>query len=155
MGIKANFNISSVKAYVEKWKQGLIEDLKLAFSMACSEVVENAKSIDTYKDQTGNLRSSIGYVIYYKGEEIESSFSPVATEIGDGKYGTSQGLSFARDKVKELAGNGFVAVVVAGMDYAAYVEAKGFDVLTGSALRFADIVKKHLATVNEVYGTKF
>lgn len=37
--------------------------------------VNNARSIHTYKDQTGNLRSSIGYLIYKNGREIESNFT--------------------------------------------------------------------------------
>jgi hypothetical protein len=39
---------------------------------------------------------------------------------------------------------GFVLIVVAGMDYAAAVEAKGFDVLTVSGLQAASDLKKAL-----------
>ena len=179
MGIKANFNMDGLKSYAEKWKESLMEDLKVAFQLACMEVVANAKRVNTYIDQTGNLRSSIGYVIYYNGKEIESSFSATPadkgtkyiqmgknskgekyghvkeTPGGTGQDGVQKGIEFARQKAGEHGDDGFVAVVVAGMEYAAYVEAKGFDVLTGSTLRFEDVFKKHFANVNNVYGTNF
>lgn len=179
MGIKANFNMDDLKSYAEKWEENLMEDLKVAFQLACMEVVANAKRVNTYIDQTGNLRSSIGYVIYYNGKEIESSFSatPAAkgakyiqmgknskgekyghvkeTPGGTGQDGAEKGLAYARSIANESGNDGFVAVVVAGMEYALYVESKGYDVLTGSTLRFPDIMKKHLASINNVYGVNF
>jgi len=154
-----------------------MKSLKDALERACEEVVEKAKTVDTYIDQTGNLRSSIGYVIYYNGEEVLSSFSAEKAEKdrrylqigknskgekyghvrktpgGSGEDGAAKGLAFARSKAEESGADGFVAVVVAGMEYALYVESKGFDVLTGSALRFGELVKAQLARVNTVYGT--
>jgi hypothetical protein len=41
-----------------------------------------------------------------------------------------------------------VAVVVAGADYASYVEAKGFDVLTGSALQLQQLFEAELRNLN-------
>ena len=44
----------------------------------------------------------------------------------------AQGLEHARSVARELPANKTYLVWVAGMEYAKYVEAKGFDVLEGS-----------------------
>ena len=49
-------------------RQAVVE----AFSKACLDVVKQAKSLDTYQDQTNQLRSSIGYQIYDKESSLPS-----------------------------------------------------------------------------------
>jgi len=41
------------------------------------------------------------------------------------------------------------------MHYALFVEAKGFDVLTGSTLNIGSELKKNLEIINNQYGTSF
>jgi hypothetical protein len=89
-----------------------------------------ARSTDSYKDQTGNLRSSLGYVIVRDGVVLTKSNEHVY------KQG-SQGSKAGADYAKELAAKfpkGYVLIVVAGMHYAAYVSAKGYDVLDSAEL---------------------
>lgn len=183
MAIKAQFNRKSLDNYAERWKQRLMDALKEAFQSACMDVVEEARLTDTYIDQTGNLRSSIGYVLYYNGVEIANNFSPTpatkgveymqyvskkkkdgTTEVvgqikqtpgGDGVEGSEIGLEYARKVAEGASKKGFVAVIVAGMDYATYVEAKGYDVLSGSTLRFAENMKKYYEAINKYFGTNF
>lgn len=75
---------------------------------------------DSWFDQTGNLRSSIGYAIYGEGRKIiESTFDVV-------KSG-SQGAAEGKRMIDELAAKyaeTFALVVVAGMEYADAVEAR-------------------------------
>ena len=81
---------------------------------------------ESWYDQTGNLRSSIGYVIVMEGRIVSmSDFKQV-------KNGTQEGKALA----KKLASNyktGFALIVVAGMHYAAYVEAMDNKVVLTSA----------------------
>jgi hypothetical protein len=82
-----------------------------------------------FGDVTGNLRNSIGYMILKDGKNIADSFE-------GGGQGASSGQSVAAEIGRKYT-NGFALVVVAGMDYAVYVEAMGRDVLTG-ATRLAE-----------------
>ena len=71
-------------------------------------------------DQTGNLRSSIGYIITHKGSIIQySDFK----QVKQGSEGTKTGKDFATEIAKQFSGD-YVLVVVAGMNYAEYVEAR-------------------------------
>lgn len=89
------------------------------------QVLNQARSTNSYKDQTGNLRSSIGYVVAVDGEVVQSSSFEV---VKDGADGSRDGKSYALDLVKQFP-EGIVLIVVAGMNYASYVSAKGYDVL--------------------------
>lgn len=92
------------------------------------QALNQARSTNSYKDQTGNLRSSIGYVVAVDGEVVQSSSFEV---IKDGADGSRDGKSYALDLVKQFP-EGIVLIVVAGMNYASYVSAKGYDVLDSS-----------------------
>ena len=92
------------------------------------QVLNQARSTNSYKDQTGNLRSSIGYVVAVDGEVVQSSSFEV---VKDGADGSRDGKSYALDLVKQFPA-GIVLIVVAGMNYASYVSAKGYDVLDSS-----------------------
>lgn len=92
------------------------------------QVLNQARSTNSYKDQTGNLRSSIGYVVAVDGEVVQSSSFEV---VKDGADGSRDGKSYALDLVKQFP-DGIVLIVVAGMKYASYVSAKGYDVLDSS-----------------------
>lgn len=70
--------------------------------------------------------------------EIFNYFESEGGEMGE--QGVEQGLAFARIKAEESGDHLLVAVVVAGAEYARYVEAKGLDVLTGSSYGFRDDV---------------
>ena len=100
--------------------------------------INEARTRGSYKDHTGHLRSSVGYVIIENGEIIQlAGFEPVS----GAKEGAEKGKNFARS----LASNypeGIALVLVAGMDYAEYVAAKGYDVLDSAGLLGESLVKK-------------
>ena len=87
--------------------------------------------VKSWYDQTGNLRSSVGYVIAHNKNIIQySTFNQV-------KQG-SEGVKTGKDLAKELAkrySNNYVLIVVAGMNYAEFVEAMdNKDVLASTEL---------------------
>lgn len=110
------------------------------------QFVADSRTVDTYIDRTRNLRGSIGYAILKDGKSIFGNFE-----------GSAVGVKVAKQRVRKLQVDfplGYVLVVVAGMEYAAFVEAKGFDVISGSSLkaetglvRRIDRLKKQLAKV--------
>ena len=76
--------------------------------------IAKARQNNTYMDRTANLRNSLGYTV----------LTPVSSQsdfVGEGE-------SYARD----LLEGSFCSVMVAGMPYAAAVEAKGYDVLSNA-----------------------
>lgn len=84
---------------------------------------------ESWYDQTGNLRSSIGYVIVMEGRIVSMSDFK---QVKNGTQGPVEGKALA----KKLASNyktGFALIVVAGMHYAAYVEAMDNKVVLTSA----------------------
>lgn len=82
----------------------------------------------SFNDQTGNLRSSIGYIVVYDGKIVKEDFNH-----GGGPIGKAEGKQFAEYQAA-LNPKGWALITVAGMEYAAFVEAKGYDVITGSTL---------------------
>lgn len=142
MGISANFNINDIdatfKALLAEVDRQLIESL----TRVGEEAVKLAKMIPPergFKDRTGNLRSSIGYVVLVDGKPVNVAFAAVK----GGHAGVNEGQRLALQVGSKT--EGYALVVVAGMNYAVHVESKGRDVLT-SAEKFAEKeVATHLA----------
>jgi len=92
--------------------------------------IREARLNGTYQDRTGNLRSSIGYVVLRDGVSInQGGFEQVLT----GEDGIKSGKEFIQALIAKYR-KGIVLIVVAGMEYAAYVEALNYDVLTSAEL---------------------
>jgi len=94
-----------------------------------------ARLFGTYTDRTGNLRSSTGYAVAVDGRIADlggfGQVPPKAASPGDRHDGARQGERFARELARGFPA-GAALVVVAGMDYAGHVSAKGYDVLDSS-----------------------
>lgn len=97
----------------------------------CIIKIRDRAGEDSWFDQTGNLRSSIGYAIYAEGRKvIESAFQ----QVGNGTQGASAGRKLI-DELADKYSETYALVIVAGMDYAEYVEAMdGKDVLATTEL---------------------
>ena len=148
MGIKANFSFEDIHNSHEMFITKIIAVLEDALSLAATQLVVYAKNKDglnvkDFRDRTNNLRSSIGYVLYKDGKKISASFakSGVGTQ-GDGALGMEEGENYAVDVAGKYQ-EGYVLVLAAGMHYAAYVEAKGYDVITGASLKMDDEITKY------------
>jgi hypothetical protein len=85
------------------------------------ESVKFAKKNHTYQDQSGSLTSSIGYAIIVDGSIDKASMM------------AEESATLVEELSKQYT-KGMVLVVVAGMEYAAAVESKGYDVITGSSM---------------------
>lgn len=107
------------------------------------QFVKNARENANFKDRTGNLRASIGYIILKNGKRVESDFR-------SGTGGTTAQAIAA--KVGAQFPKGFALIVVAGMDYAAAVESKNYDVLTASSLVAESMLKTAMETLTEKIG---
>ena len=109
----------------------------------------NRTGEESWYDQTGNLRSSIGYVIARDGNIIRrGGFS----QILDGAEGPNEGKRFAKETAEAYPGS-FVLIVVAGMNYASYVEdMENKDVLASSSLFVERELPKMIKIIDEQIG---
>lgn len=157
--MKVRGDISGLDEYGGQVEQYYISRLAEAGEAAIAEAVTKGK----YQNITGNLRSSIGYVIGYDGKVIrEGGFHKVQGhgenyhrvtfttrngkkvdfwakgKFGDGSEGSRKGLELARSVIAKTKGYSFV--IVAGMEYASYVNSKGYDVMDSAKLELKKIV---------------
>lgn len=89
----------------------------------------------SYTDRSGNLRSSIGYVIIVNGQ--------ICTKAGFGARGVNDGQAQGETTAESFAAkfpDKTALVVVAGMNYAVYVAEKNYDVLDTAYIKAKEIV---------------
>ena len=139
--IKLSYDLSDVDDFILEIYREVFAFLAQLGQSAYETAVQEGK----YNDITGNLRSSLGYVISMdgkivkeggfkridgRGENFEKVFFTTRSQktvqfwakgkSGDGSEGSRQGLSYARDLASKHT-QGVTLIVVAGMDYASYV----------------------------------
>lgn len=112
----------------------------LALDRAGQRLVDIARESKTYQDETGNLTASIGYGVYHKGEEFS---------IGGfgGGNGEKEGVKRLSDVASKHKSKAYVLVVVAGMEYAIYVERSGYIVLDVAKLKANSVITEELNKV--------
>jgi hypothetical protein len=141
----AGFNRNDIRKALEMEMQRLEERLFERLVFIGEQFVKNARNRGAYTDQTGNLRSSIGYVILKDGVQLFISGFP---KVKNGTDGSATGKKVIAEVAADFP-TGYVLIVVAGMDYAAAVEAKGKDVLTASSLTAEKALRKAIATIDK------
>jgi hypothetical protein len=131
MAIKSNFTKDDVRkrfdAFLNEIEKKQIARLQRLGEMCLVE----ARTNKGYMMQTGALLSSTGYEVFIDGVAIHSQFDAASgAESNAAETGIKSGQSIAETIGKGT--KGIALVVVAGMNYAAYVEAKGYNVLSSA-----------------------
>lgn len=131
MDIKPNFTKDDVRkrfdAFLNEIEKKQIARLQRLGEMCLVE----ARTNKGYMMQTGALLSSTGYEVFVDGVAIHSQFDAASgAESNAAETGIKSGQSIAETIGKGT--KGIALVVVAGMNYAAYVEAKGYNVLSSA-----------------------
>jgi hypothetical protein len=85
----------------------------------CVTKIRDRAGDKSWYDQTGNLRSSVGYVIAHNKNIIQYS---AFNQVKQGSEGVKTGKDLAEELAKKYSNN-YVLIVVAGMNYAEFVEA--------------------------------
>lgn len=110
------------------------EEMEESVAMA-SKIGEDALAISrsehAYETQTGNLQSSCGFALTYNGKIVaETPFTPEPGSYNpDGETGSREGKAYLKECIQDRLEQGITLIMVAGMEYAGYVEDKGLDVL--------------------------
>jgi hypothetical protein len=86
----------------------------------------------SFANWTTRLRNSIGYVVSRDGVVKKSDFDSYGISGEASAEGKALGLQYATEIASQT--QGYALICVAGADYGLYVEAKGYDVITGSVL---------------------
>ena len=134
MGVKIEHNIPEVVSRLKNYEKKMTEELVVALVEAGKKIIEIAKDSHTYKNRTGNLEASTGFGVVIKGKLIghggfDSSF-----------HGGDVGLDKLEQLVSEVDSEESAIIVVAGMEYAAYVERCGYLILDDARFKGSAIL---------------
>jgi len=136
MPLIPGFRQGDVDRRINRFTVSIEQRIIWTLAMVGENFVNDARTTRTYKDQTGNLRSSIGYIIARDGNIIQENIEGKAE-------GKAQAKKVADEVLRENK-KGFVLICVAGMEYAAAVESKGYDVITGSVPAAKSLLKSKI-----------
>ena len=121
--IVSKTDMRKLKAGLQAKMKDIVALLVKQLSFIGEECIRIARESGSYNDITGNLRSSIGYVVLVDGKPVVTG----ASKQYNGKNGHGEaGPPAAEALLQKLQAKfpwGVVLIVCAGMKYAAYVEA--------------------------------
>ena len=143
--IMSKTDMRKLRSGLKRKMNEIVDHLIKQLSYIGEECVRIARESGSYNDITGNLRSSIGYVVLYDGNPVVNG----ASKQYSGTKGNGElGAEAAETLLKSLQAKfpwGVVLIVCAGMKYAAYVEnIHHKDVLTSAELKAESLAKKLL-----------
>lgn len=130
MAIKQITPASEIDQYIKEQVERIINATIYLFRYIGERCLNAARETNSYKDRTGNLRSSLGYVIVRDGKIVDQSDFEVVLQ---GDSGAKSGIQFAKDVARQFP-EGIALILVAGMNYAAFVSATGRDVIDSAEL---------------------
>lgn len=136
--------IAAFAAYTAAVEKIVNVQMQTALQMLGSECVNkirDRKQEESWFDQTGNLRSSIGMAVVNRGKiAVESAFKTILK----GAKGSEEGRKYV-ESLAHLFADTYSLVVVAGMSYAEYVEAmESKDVLASTEVWASKELKKYI-----------
>lgn len=128
---------------------------------AHARTITRGHSSGGYDDQTGNLRSSIGFRIYKDGVSVEDGgFESIGGP--EGEANAKKALDLYSDKIPTT---GWTLLIVAGMNYASavesgnrktrngrYYQAKGYNVLHLTGVEMSKRIDELIKEFKENYG---
>jgi hypothetical protein len=108
---------------INEWTKRIAVAATRVLTIAGEAAIAEARKSGSYTDQTGNLRSSVGYaMVGQQAGKVDTVAGFKGTQAGQ-----VEGEAAARKLA--LSANPNTLIVVAGMKYGKYVQAKGYNVL--------------------------
>lgn len=145
MGMIRQFGDGYITKQVQYFQQQVELAMKLLLQEFGEKFVAFAKDTHTYTDRTGNLTNSISYAIVRHKEILY--YNEVQREEAN-----AAALKVAM-KMAESLSDAYSLIVVAGMNYAAFVESRGYNVILPAELKakqeFTNKVKPLIDRVNK------
>ncbi|WP_019540562.1 HK97 gp10 family phage protein [Proteiniphilum acetatigenes] len=144
-GITPLFTKSDLNRWMKIFEDRVHAKTYTLLQAAGEMFVKYARESGKYIDHTGNLRSSIGYVIVENGS-IEGDNFKIVQSGTDGKEGVEKARRLART-LANTHNTGMVLIGLAGMEYAVYVEAmESKDVITAANIKTEEWMRKAIQT---------
>jgi len=142
------FSISAIGAQVEAWaykkEMEIYHELCRIGETFANAARDKTPAEGSFTNRTGALNGSIGYAVLKDGIVKKKDLQ-----------GNSTGKAAAQELIDELAkkqNEGWVLIGFAGMEYAAAVEALGFDVITGSTPVASELIATLKKELNAEFG---
>ena len=148
MGIVPRFTASDVHQAIAERMERIEKAIIFRLNYLGEQCVTRAREEGSYINRTGNLRNSVGYIVVANGTIVNSNFT--STSSG-GEDGVQAGRSVAEEYARSFT-TGYALIVVAGMNYAVYVESKNYDVLTTAELFAREELPKILTQLKTKIG---
>ncbi|TDS14725.1 hypothetical protein [Sphingobacterium paludis] len=134
--IKPKFDVSEVKKEIADYKLKMLEKVASILVSLADTIAEDIRTNADYMNHSYNLRSSSGTIVFRDGLIIHENFKL----MGDGSEGLAKGKKVAEENVPP---SGIGMMLIAGEDYASYVEAKDNKwVITGSSMMLARLLQR-------------
>ena len=141
--------VKDIERNMDRWLEKLQSEIEVVHQVVAEEFVKNARANVTQTiysrpierkpwDLTGNLRSSIGYSLITPSRQLQGGFQ------GEGTKGKQEGKQLA---MSLTSGHDYTLALVAGMEYAAAVESRGYDVITQAVKDAEKSMDKRLTSV--------
>ena len=128
MGITPTFGNGIVGLAVQGFQKRLDNAILLTLKYLGEELVKYAKDQHSYTDRTGNLTNSIGYAVVRNKHIVHYSATNQPGISADSALQAAMEMANGCSSAYSL-------IIVAGMNYAAYVEAKGYNVILPAELK--------------------
>lgn len=145
MALRRKFNSGDIRRKLQYDVETIEKAIIQRMRKVGEQFIADARNEQTYKDQTGNLRSSIGYFIL-KGNRV----------LDYNLYGKSAGIQAAKKALSELPYRDTIRLIgVAGMGYASYVESMGLNVITMQSMVALEDLDKQLKRLENKVGREF
>lgn len=156
MALKAEFKVEGIRQLQQKLnekKEALKRVLDMKLLQLAEEAVSHAKHNKGYKDRTANLKNSISFALFYDGQLVTKQIGQLSKpeEAPKEHRGTETNLDSFAQEDGVVASSGYSLIIVAGMEYGAHVEHKGYNVLHLTRYYLRDEMKKILEeTLEEI-----
>ena len=147
MGITPQFGKGYIAAQVAAFRERVEKATLFQLQYLGEQLVAYAREQHNYTDRTGNLTNSIAYAVVKEGKIVSYGGENQPGE------GADTALKVATDYAASVP-NTFSLIVVAGMNYAAYVEAKGYNVILPAELKCRTDFPKVVAQLQEKASKK-
>lgn len=140
MPARTNTPRTQIAAEFAAFEKRMIQKIVYQLQYVGEACAKEARQKHSYRDQTGNLTSSIGFSIAVDGVVVFESFE------GAEEAGNRAGVQLAHDVIKSYP-NDVVLVFVAGKDYASHVANRGYDVIDSAETLARKLAPKMLKQI--------
>lgn len=147
MGITPQFGNGHIASQVAAFRERVEKATLFQLQYLGEQLATYAKEQHNYTDRTGNLTNSIAYAVVKEGKIVSYGGENQPGE------GADTALKVATEYAATVS-NTFSLIVVAGMNYAAYVEAKGYNVILPAELKARTDFPKVIAQLQEKASKK-